>query len=229
MICDHARNISHRQRPCAGTTLSLLRPAAIRAGDASRFTPRQTPAGLSGGKSGRRRPPETTRADRMSAAAGQHSVPASLPQRPPALRQLMLEVEPVAVLPIRNAQRLPLFVGNGHCCVSAEYDEKGKHIHVFASHAEYPRCRKRCRSDASRRRGSSSRTMKSSSTSSPGTGHWPMPEARSRKIHSMLNEAGFPRPIRHIVVAVSGPGRDPGLGGMQHFTYEPTEIGISRK
>ena len=28
-----------------------------------------------------------------------------------------------------------------------------------------------------------------------------------------------------MVVAISGPGRDPGLGGMQHFTFEPTESG----
>ena len=34
-------------------------------------------------------------------------------------------------------------------------------------------------------------------------------------------QAGFPRPIRRIVVAVAGPGRGEGMGGMQHFTYRP--------
>ena len=57
--------------------------------------------------------------------------------------------------------------------------------------------------------------------------HGPLaaPDVVQREIHSIINVAAFPRTIRHIVVAVSGPGRDPGLGGMQHFTYEPVENG----
>ena len=50
-------------------------------------------------------------------------------------------------------------------------------------------------------------------------------DVAQREIHSIIKDAGFQRAIRHIVVAVSGPGRDPGLGGMQHFTYEPSENG----
>ena len=38
----------------------------------------------------------------------------------------------------------------------------------------------------------------------------------------MLNQAGFPRSIRRIVVAVAGPGRGQGMAGMQHFTYRPS-------
>ena len=38
----------------------------------------------------------------------------------------------------------------------------------------------------------------------------------------MLHQAGFPRPIRRIVVAVGGPAQGQGIGDMQHFTYRPT-------
>ena len=35
----------------------------------------------------------------------------------------------------------------------------------------------------------------------------------------MLNQTGFPRSIRRIVVEVAGPVHAQGAGGMQHFTY----------
>ncbi len=38
----------------------------------------------------------------------------------------------------------------------------------------------------------------------------------------MLNQVEFPRPIARIVVAIGGPGRGPGMSGMQHFTYRPS-------
>ena len=47
------------------------------------------------------------------------------------------------------------------------------------------------------------------------------PEAQQREVCAMLNQAGFPRAIRRIVVAVAGPGRGPGIGDMRHFTYRP--------
>ena len=46
----------------------------------------------------------------------------------------------------------------------------------------------------------------------------------------MLNQAGFPRPIQRIVVAVAGAGHDQGMAGMQHFTYRPSrEIRMKRQ
>ena len=45
----------------------------------------------------------------------------------------------------------------------------------------------------------------------------------------MLNQVGFPRSIRRIVVAVAGPGQGQRMGGMQHFTYRPTEKADTRR
>ena len=46
-----------------------------------------------------------------------------------------------------------------------------------------------------------------------------------QEIHSIVNVADIPRAVRHIVVVVSGPGRDLGMAGLQHFTYEPSDQG----
>ena len=56
-----------------------------------------------------------------------------------ATRQLMLEVLTWRYYRIRtltNVRALPL---DAQSCVSAEYDHEGKHVHLFTTHAEYPR------------------------------------------------------------------------------------------
>ena len=47
-------------------------------------------------------------------------------------------------------------------------------------------------------------------------------EMTQQEVRSVLNQAGFPRPVRRIVVAVAGPGSGEGMAGMQHFTYQPS-------
>jgi hypothetical protein len=53
----------------------------------------------------------------------------------------------------------------------------------------------------------------------------PEAERTQSEVSSVINLAAFPRSIRRIVVAVSGATGDPGMGAMQHFTYEPSEDG----
>ena len=49
------------------------------------------------------------------------------------------------------------------------------------------------------------------------------PEVTQQEVQSALNQAGFPRSIRRIVVEVAGPVHAQGAGGMQHFTYRSGE------
>ena len=111
---------------------------------------------------------------------------------------------------------------NGHCCVSAEYVQEGKRVHVFAAHAEYQRLAE------------AARAMCPCLEEVPAehdivvdlylwnSGALADPELTQQEVHSALNQAGFPRPIQRIVVAVAGPGRGEGMAGMQHFTYQPS-------
>jgi acetyl-CoA carboxylase carboxyltransferase component/biotin carboxyl carrier protein len=143
----------------------------------------------------------------------------------PAFRQLMLEVLVSRYYCVRKLSEFRTVAMNGHCCVSAEYDEAGKRIHIFASHAEYQQLE-----------GAIAATLPFIERVPPEDGvvldffTWsrePLaePEVAEKEIQSVINRVAFPRLVRHVVIAVSGAGRDPGMAGMQHFTYEPFQGG----
>ena len=144
----------------------------------------------------------------------------------PPMQQLMLEVVLsryyYSVHELANFR--PLSV-NGCSCVSAEYDEKGKHVHVLAAHAQYPQLAKAMQDIASLVSQIPSQDDVVLDFFTWSNGPVAEPEETEREICTAINRAGLPRPVRHIVVAVSGAGRDPGLGAMQHFTYEPGAAG----
>ena len=137
----------------------------------------------------------------------------------PAMRKLMLEAITWRYYRIRDLVNLHSFSADGRCYASAEYDHEGKRIHAFTSHAEYSRL--------SEAVGAMFPLIAEVPADhdividfwvwhSGGLGD---PEATQQEVRSLLNQAGFSRSIRRIVVAVAGPGRGPGIGGMQHFTY----------
>jgi len=142
-----------------------------------------------------------------------------------AMRNLMLEALSWRYYRIRRLEDFHIVSTDGHCYASAEYNHEGKRIHVFTTHAEYPRL-----ADVVR-------------TTLPVIAQVPVEQdividfyvfhsgqlgsadATEQEIRAVLSQAGFPRPIRRIVVAVSGPGYDRGLSGMLHFTYRPSGDG----
>ncbi|MGA8313643.1 MAG: biotin/lipoyl-containing protein, partial [Terriglobales bacterium] len=137
----------------------------------------------------------------------------------PAMRKLMLEAITWRYYRIRDLVNLRSFSADGRCYASAEYDHEGKRIHAFTSHAEYSRL--------SEAVGAMFPLIAEVPADhdividfwvwhSGGLGD---PEATQQEVRSLLNQAGFSRSIRRIVVAVAGPGRGAGIGGMQHFTY----------
>ncbi|HKD84446.1 MAG TPA: carboxyl transferase domain-containing protein [Terriglobales bacterium] len=144
----------------------------------------------------------------------------------PAMRQLMMEVVLsryyYGVRELTNFRTLSM---NGWSCVSAEHKEDGRRVHVLATHAQYSQL------------GDAARAMAPFIQQVPeaddvvidfftwNDGSMPAAEDAQREIHAVLNDAVFTRTLRHIVVAVSGAGRDPGLSGMLHFTYEPCASG----
>ena len=158
----------------------------------------------------------------------------------PALRLLMLEVltwryyrirtltelravtcssqEPTptqAGMPVPRSTGIPACVRQS--CISAEYDHEGKRIHLFATHAEYPRI-----SEAARAlfplidQVPEDHDIVIDFYVSRGCG-FTDPEITQREVCAVLNRAGFPRSIRRIVMAIAG------AGAMQHFTYRPHE------
>jgi acetyl/propionyl-CoA carboxylase alpha subunit/acetyl-CoA carboxylase carboxyltransferase component len=137
----------------------------------------------------------------------------------PAMRKLILEALTWRYYRIRNLTNFRTLAVDDQCYATAEYDHEGKRIHVFTTHAEYSRL-----SEAAR-------TMFPLISKVPADhdividfyvfqSGWPHdPEVTQREVCSVLDQAGFPRSIRRIVVTVGGPSHGQGMAGTQHFTY----------
>jgi len=141
---------------------------------------------------------------------------------PPALRELMLEI---ATTRYYRGQMLTKFRPvpiAGHSCVSAEYDENGKHVHIFSTNTEFLGL-----SDAARALFPCILEVPADHDIVIDFHGW-NPEFLSdqeliqQEVCSVLNQVKFPRLIQRIVVAIGGPGRGPSMAGMQHFTYRPS-------
>jgi acetyl-CoA carboxylase carboxyltransferase component/biotin carboxyl carrier protein len=136
-----------------------------------------------------------------------------------AMRQLMLETLTCRYYRIRELANFHSLAIDGHCYASAEYDHEGKHIRVLSTHADYSHLTE------------VARTLFPMIETVPAdhdiaidfsvfhSGRLGDPEATQQEIRTVLNQVGFPRPLRRITVTVGSPGHGPGMGGTLHFTY----------
>ena len=135
------------------------------------------------------------------------------------LRQLMLEVLLSRHYRIRTLFDVEAFAVDRQCFVTAEYDYEGKRIHVFSTHAEYPRL------------GEAIRTMSPKIEEVPADhdvvidiyiwqdGRVDDPELAQEQICLALNQPGFRRSIRRVSVAVAASEHAPDTAGVHFFTY----------
>jgi acetyl/propionyl-CoA carboxylase alpha subunit/acetyl-CoA carboxylase carboxyltransferase component len=140
-----------------------------------------------------------------------------------AMRQLMLEVLTRRYYRTQMLMDLRSLGLNGERCISTEYDEDGKRVHLFTTQAEFPRL---C--EAARAMFPLIEEVPAEHSIAIDFYVWHSgtlgdPETTQQEVSSLLNQVGFPRSIRRIVVAVAGPGCDHGMGGIRHFSYHPSE------
>ncbi len=138
-----------------------------------------------------------------------------------ALRKLMLEALTWRYYRIRKLTNFRSVELDGQSCALAEYDHEGKRIHVFTTHAEYSRLAE------------AARALFPMIAEVPAdhdividfyifhSGHLSDPDTTQQELQSVLNQAGFPRPIRRIVTTAAGAGHGRGINAM-HFTYRPS-------
>ena len=134
----------------------------------------------------------------------------------------MLEVMTRRYYRIQTLLNFRSLARDGQCYVSAEYDEKGKRVHLFATYSEISGLAE------------AARAMFPWIEDVPADHdvvidyylwHPGLPgdaETTQQEVHSLLNQAGFPRSLRRLVAVVAGPGSGRGMGGAQHFTYRPS-------
>ena len=138
-----------------------------------------------------------------------------------ALRKLMLEALTRRYYRIRKLTNFRSVNVDGQCCTLAEYEHEGKRIHLFTTHAGYSRLAE------------AARTLFPMIAEVPAdhdiaidfyvfhSGKLGDPDTTQQQVRSVLNQAGFPRSIRRIVVTAAGTGQRQGRGGL-HFTFRPT-------
>ena len=147
----------------------------------------------------------------------------------PALRRTMLEVITSRYYRSHTPADCQSIGLDGACVVSTEYDDAGKHVHVFTTHTEYERLGETARAMfplIERVRAQDEVMIDFYAWHSGGLDD---PEVTQQEVRSMLNQVGFPRIIRRIVVMVAGPGHGYGMGGTQHFTYRLVEKAYEEK
>jgi acetyl/propionyl-CoA carboxylase alpha subunit/acetyl-CoA carboxylase carboxyltransferase component len=143
----------------------------------------------------------------------------------PAMRNLMLEAITSRYYRIRALENVRSFAVDGHSYVSAEYEHEGKRIHVFTTYGDYSLL-----SETAQRVFPLIAEVPEEHDIVIDFYAWRSsqsndPEETQKEVHAILNQAGFPRWIRRIVVEVAGPNQTQDAGGMQHFTYRPSATG----
>ena len=146
-----------------------------------------------------------------------------------AMRKLMLEAIVWRYYRIRQLEDFRSFETESRCYATAEYDFEGKRIHVIATHTEYEHLAEAiqavkpliARAPANHDVMVDFYTWKAGELGSA--------DSAEKEIRSVLDHAEFPRPLRRAVIEIAGPEYVQGAGGMQHFTYRPTEHGYQEE
>jgi acetyl/propionyl-CoA carboxylase alpha subunit/acetyl-CoA carboxylase carboxyltransferase component len=147
----------------------------------------------------------------------------------PAVRKPLLEAITRRYYRIRTLEEFRTIELDGSCYTSAEYDHEGKCINLFTTQSEYLGL-----SRAARGLFPLLAEVPPDHDAVIDFYAWHLsplgdPEAIQREVQRVLNQAGFPRSIRRIVVEVAGPAYAEGAGGMQHFTYRPSAGGYEEE
>jgi acetyl-CoA carboxylase carboxyltransferase component len=137
----------------------------------------------------------------------------------PALCELLLEVLTRRYYRVQKLQNLCTFDVEQQRCLSAEYEEEGKRIHLLTTHTESTRLTEAARAmfRLIEEIPSEHEVVIDFYVWHPGL--LADQDAADREVRAMLNEIAFPRTVRRIVVALAGPGCGQGMRGMHHFTY----------
>ena len=148
---------------------------------------------------------------------------------PPALRERMLEIVTSRYYRGQTLSKFRSVPMEGRSCVASEYDDNGRRIHVFSTNTEFLGL-----SDTARTLFPYIQEVPANHDVALDFYAWNPeflsdPELMEKEVCSTLNRIGFPRTIQRIVVAIGGPGRGPGMAGMQHFTYRPSANGYAEE
>ena len=108
---------------------------------------------------------------------------------------------------------------DGRTCVIAEFNDDGKQVRVIATHTDYRHLREALKSLVAFINEAPSRDNLVVDVYTWNPDKLPDPDIAQFEIEQLLNDVNPPNAVQRIVVTVSAPGQDPGMAGMQHFSF----------
>jgi acetyl/propionyl-CoA carboxylase alpha subunit/acetyl-CoA carboxylase carboxyltransferase component len=148
---------------------------------------------------------------------------------PAPLRRTMLGVMVRRYYRIRDLEQLVVRDVGGRSCAMAEYSFEGRRINLLATHAPWAQL-----SEAARALAAPIAEVPADhdvvvdfflsreSTSENA-------DAVAEAVRAVLQEVGFPRLLRRIVVVIATEARGPGMGDVLHFTYRRQADGYAEE
>ena len=141
------------------------------------------------------------------------------------VRRTFLEIMTRRYYRIRALTNVHTTTVDGQAFAQAEYDHEGRRLHVLTTHAGYEDF-----VGAAEKMGPLLAAIPAHDDVVVDFYLWreDLPEAPESLLGEVLrsvNTVAFPRRLRRIVAAVSGPEAGTGIGGVRHFTFRPSEDG----
>ncbi len=172
--------------------------------------------------------------DRLSALVAcpqplQHLLTSRFPAATMPLRLRMLEVLTGRYYRIRRLEGIRTAVVDGHPLATAAYGHEGARIHVVTAFAEQDRLAAAAMATFPLLAEVPADHDVVVDLYTWGAGVSGDDDATEREVREVLDRAGFPRRLRRVVVALSGPGGGPGMAGTTHFTYRQADGGFTEE
>jgi acetyl/propionyl-CoA carboxylase alpha subunit len=142
-----------------------------------------------------------------------------------AARRLMLEVLTLRFYRMRELEDLRTTEVRGQCLAFAEYDMQGKRVHVVSADTaglDMARAIEALRSAIAEIPADHDTVVDLYGWSRDPL---PDPDAAGIRLGAILNETGFSRPLRRVVIGLAGPGNGGEGEQTQYYTFRPSESG----
>jgi acetyl/propionyl-CoA carboxylase alpha subunit/acetyl-CoA carboxylase carboxyltransferase component len=145
----------------------------------------------------------------------------------PMLRRLMLEVLLTRYYRPQVLQKFRSVAIGDRCCVAGEFSDDQRRVHAFATHSDYQHLSDALKETLSGLAGVTSDCDLVLDFYTWNPVRLSPPDITSQEILDLIAAVNPPPTIQRIVVTVSAPGQDPGMAGMQHFTFLPNGDGVA--
>ena len=145
------------------------------------------------------------------------------------LRRLMLQVMLIRYYRPQVLENFHTVSIGERCCVTAEFNDDQRRVLVLATHCDYKHFADSLKEALSVLTHTASDCDVVLDFYTWNSNRLSQPDITSEEVRESIAAASLSSKIQRIVVTVSAPGQDPGMAGMQHFTFVRGDDGFSEE